>query len=152
MSETFTQEAGQKFDFYEFSSTLASITELLDRESELLGTMRVAEAKKLHAKKEELTKQLERQKSLLGESGNLYERLSNEQVDRLRAQSAEFNNSMQTYQKTLFQVSTVNCEIISMIASSVKDQIRRQTTYRNFRSAVPAKDSLVPSVNFSKQI
>ncbi len=148
-----TANTTQDFNFHEFTDAIASMTELLDLETELLIQMRIKEMGELQSEKNELTKRLEVQQDFMKNNPAIFRSLSNTNVDQIRQYSERFNSSMQTYSDELYKASKVNETIVGMVVDAAKTQVQSQNTYQNFHMSNGASHSdYMPAIKFSEQI
>jgi hypothetical protein len=142
-----------KFDYYEFTEAVMSMTELLDQEAEYLATMKIKQVGDMQRKKMELTDRIATQQSFLREEPHYYTLMSNQQVDQLRQYSTAFDKSLKNYEDELLKANSVNQILVKMIIDTIREQVRSKSTYMNFQmSDARAQKEYMPAVKFNEQI
>lgn len=152
-----TQEV--KFDYYELTSTLHSLIELLSTELELLDQMKIQDLKPMQVKKQQLAFTFEQQQQALRANPQIKARLSADQTQDLRKLAQDYEALMNIYQEQLFKTQQVNEATIEMIAKLVKEHSQRNNGYgrTGSRRGVAhmnntAYASSSPALKFNQQI
>lgn len=148
-----------RFDFYETTSLIRSLIELLSFELELLSQMKIDDLKPMQVKKNQLSDDLEKQLRAYEQNKAVKASMTAARAQELRQLLKEYETVMAAYHDELFKAQQVNESTIKMIVQLVREHAQRSNGYgkNGTRSGVTefnngSYGSIAPALKFNQQI
>lgn len=123
--ETYTPN----FDFYELVKLTGSLVEILNRESEILRSMKIQDIEPMQEEKKVLSLKLEAQHQALRMNPALKSTLSATQIEELRTVSKQYDSAVKLYEAEFYRAKTINDITVRMIAEVVEEHLQKDRAY-----------------------